>query len=92
MGGMSFERIRPSYGPSRPLEVVRGAILGALGLEAGGGGGFSSTGESGGGGMLVPSVRLKFMGASAGSSKRPLGLPLLGIMKHWVGSLVGWIR
>jgi len=35
--------------------------------------------------MLVPSVRLKFIGASAGSSKRPLGaLPLLGIMKHWV--------
>jgi len=60
-------------------------IGGATGLETEGGGGFSSTGESGGGGISVPSVRLKFIGASAGSSKRPLrGLPLLGIMKHWV--------
>jgi hypothetical protein len=54
-------------------------------------GAFSSMGESGGGGMSVPSVREKVTGVSAGSSKRPLGLPLAGIvcsgrsqMREWV--------
>jgi len=84
-GGLSYVlvRPRPSYSPFAfvaclisPLVAI-GAVFAGTGLGAGGA---SSIGESGGGGMLVPSVRLKFMGASAGSSKRPFGLPLTGIL------------
>jgi len=40
----------------------------------------SSIGESGrGGGMSVPSVKLKSKDVRAGSSNRPLGLPLIGM-------------
>lgn len=65
--------------------LSEGEILGmGLGVEgtavvAGSGLRVSSIGESGGGGISVPSVRLKFMGARAGSSNRPLGLPFIGI-------------
>jgi hypothetical protein len=44
------------------------------------GGRVSSMGESGGGGMSVPSVREYTTGVSCGSSKRPLDLPLIGIV------------
>lgn len=43
-------------------------------------GGVSSMGESGGGGMSVPSVKEYTTGVSCGSSKRPLVLPLIGIV------------
>jgi len=78
-------RPRPSYCPFASVATLRplvgGGVVCAL---VGGGGGASSIGESGGGGMFVPSVRLKFIGASAGSSKRPFDLPLAGIFKSWV--------
>lgn len=85
-GGLSYVlvRPRPSYSSLAlvarlisPLVAIGGAACAGAVLGAGGA---SSTGESGGGGMLVPSVRLKLMGARAGSSKRPFDLPLAGIV------------
>lgn len=88
-GGLSSVLVRPRLSNSpltvvaliSPLLAMGGAL--PIGVALAWTGGASSIGESGGGGILVPSVRLKFMGASAGSSKRPLGLPLTGIV--WLG-------
>lgn len=67
-----------------------GSVVGGDGVVAAGSGtgsgavvdliASSSIGESGsGGGISVPSVRLKSKVDRAGSSNRPLGLPLKGI-------------